>query len=166
MAPSSIPDGIPVPKYNRLKENIRRMIEDEGLSEGQMIPSERQLCERYRVSRMTANQAIRELVNEGVLYREQGRGTFVAAAKIGHETARLTSFTQDMRARGMEVSSTLLELEVENAFASVARALRIDPEEGIIRLSRIRNADREPMTLETPAVRDGGFVSGLEHPTG
>lgn len=145
----SIQEGIPVPKYYRLKESLRDKIEAEGLEEGQLIPSERELCETYGVSRMTARQAVKELVSEGVLYREQGRGTFVAGKKLQHETAHLTSFTQDMGERGMKVSSRVLEIEVEDASSSVSRSLNVEPGERIIRLQRVRYADGEPMAMET-----------------
>lgn len=145
----SIQEGIPVPKYYRLKESLRDRIEEEGLEEGHLIPSERELCETYGVSRMTARQAVKELVNEGVLYREQGRGTFVAGKKLQHETAHLTSFTQDMAERGMKASSTVLEMEAEGASPAVARALQVEPGARIIRLQRVRYADGEPMALET-----------------
>lgn len=145
----SIPEGVPVPKYYRLKESIRAMIEEEELGEGRLIPSERELCERYGYSRMTARQAVKELVDEGVLYREQGRGTFVAGEKLHHETARLTSFTQDMQERGMEASSTVLEAAVEQAGHAVASRLRAEPGKRVFRVKRVRNADGKPMALET-----------------
>ncbi|MGF1472285.1 MAG: GntR family transcriptional regulator [Rubrobacteraceae bacterium] len=149
MAQPRVPEDVPVPKYYRLKESIRAMIEDRQLGEGHMIPSERELCERYGVSRMTARQAVTDLVNEGILYREQGRGTFVAGKKLRHETTRLTSFTQDMQERGMEASSKVLEIEVEGAGPAVARMLQVEPGEKTVRLRRVRNADGEPMALET-----------------
>lgn len=139
----------PVPKYYQLKEIIRDMIEKEELGPGEAIPPERELCERYGVSRMTARQAIMELVNEGLLYRVQGLGTFVAEAKVPQDTGRLTSFTQDMRERGMEVSSKVLGVEEEAAGPVVARMLRIDPGDRIVRVRRVRNADGRPMALET-----------------
>ena len=143
----------PIPKYYQLKEIIRIMIESGELEEGELIPPERELCEMYGISRMTARQAVMELVNKGLLYRKQGKGTFVAGKKIQQETARLTSFTQDMRERGMEVSSVVLEFEVESAGPVVSRMLRIAAGEKIIRLRRLRNADREPMALETSHLR-------------
>jgi GntR family transcriptional regulator len=139
----------PVPKYYQLKEIIRDMIEKQELGPGQAIPPERELCERYGVSRMTARQAVMELVNEGLLYRVQGLGTFVAEAKVPQDTGRLTSFTQDMRERGMEVSSTVVGIGEEAAGPVVARLLRIDPGDRIIRVRRVRNADGKPMALET-----------------
>src|SRR5919107_2932451 len=127
----------PIPKYYQLKEIIRGRIESGELEKGELIPPERELCEMYGISRMTARQAVMELVNEGLLYREQGKGTFVAGKKIQQETARLTSFTQDMRERGMEASSVVLEFEVESAGPVVSRMLRIAPGAKIIRLRRL-----------------------------
>lgn len=140
---------IPLPKYYRLKESIRDMIEDRQLGEGDLIPSERELCETHGVSRMTARQAVNELVNEGVLYREQGRGTFVAGAKIQHEIARLTSFTQDMQERGMATTSKVLGVGTESAPPKVARSLGVEPGEQIVCIRRVRNAEGKPMAVET-----------------
>lgn len=139
----------PVPKYYQLKEIIRDMIEKDELEAGQAIPPERELCERYGVSRMTARQALMELVNEGLLYRVQGLGTFVAEEKVRQGTGRLTSFTQDMRERGMEASSKIVEVEREGAGPVVARMLQIEPGQEIVRVKRVRNADGKPMALET-----------------
>lgn len=98
---------------------------------------------------MTARQAVMELVNEGLLYRVQGLGTFVAEAKVHQGTGRLTSFTEDMRERGMEASSEVLGVEEESAGPVVARMLRMDPGDRIVRVRRVRNADGKPMALET-----------------
>ena len=140
--------GSPVPKYHQLKEIIRDGIERDELPPGAAIPPERELCERYGVSRMTARQAVMELVSEGLLYRVQGLGTFVAEPKLGQGAERLTGFTQDMRERGMETTSTVLELEEEEAGPVVARILGIDPGGLIVRIRRLRNAAGRPMALE------------------
>lgn len=139
----------PIPKYHQIKEIIRDKIEKDELEAGQVIAPERELCEQYGVSRMTARQAVMELVNEGLLYRVQGLGTFVAEAKVRQGTGRLTSFTEDMRERGMEASSDVLGVEEQSAGPVVARMLRVDPGDRIVRVSRVRNADGKPMALET-----------------
>ena len=146
---SEIDLNSPVPKYYQLKEIVRDMVEKDELGTGEAIPPESALCERYSVSRMTARRAVMELVNEGLLYRVQGRGTFVAEAKMHQGTGQLTSFTQDMRARGMRASSVVLELEVEGAGLVAARLLHVEPGERIVRVKRVRNADEKPMALET-----------------
>lgn len=152
--------GSPLPKYYQLKEIIRDLIEQEELREGSPIPPERKFCEQYGVSRMTTRQAIVELVNEGVLYREQGKGTFVAARKVRQEAERLTSFTEDMARRGMEATSRVLSLEATEAGPTVSRLLGVEEGEEIVRLQRVRNADGEPMALETSYLLHG-IASGL-----
>jgi GntR family transcriptional regulator len=139
----------PIPKYYQLKEIIRDMIENDELGVGQVIPPESTLSEEYGVSRMTTRRAIVELVNEGLLYRVQGLGTFVAEPKVLQGTGRLTSFTQDMRERGMRASSKILEAGVEGAGPVVARLLQIEPGDSIVRVKRVRNAEDKPMALET-----------------
>ncbi len=125
------------------------MIEREDLQRGEIIPPERELCEEYGISRMTARQAIVELVNEGILYREQGRGTFVAGEKVKQEAERLASFTEDMAGRGHETTSSVLDAESVEAGPVVARLLGIEETEKVVRIRRVRHADGEPMALET-----------------
>ncbi len=139
----------PLPKYYQLKEIIRSMIESEELKEGEPIPPERKFCEQYGVSRMTTRQAIVELVNEGLLYREQGKGTFVASRKMKQEAERLASFTEDMARRGMEATSRIVDTEVAEAGPVVSRVLGVDEGRELVRIQRVRNADQEPMALET-----------------
>ncbi|MBI3962513.1 MAG: GntR family transcriptional regulator, partial [Deinococcus sp.] len=88
-----------IPLYYQLKELLRERIEAGEWEPGNQIPTEEELCERYKVSRITVREAIQGLVSEGLLYRQQGRGTFVAKAKIQQGLQRLTSFTEDMQLR-------------------------------------------------------------------
>src|SRR3954447_21073705 len=92
----------PLPRYYQLKEIIRERIRSGEWPTGSLIPSERELCERYGISRMTARQSITELVTEGLLYREQGKGTYVGRPKIAQQLLRLTGFTEDMQARAQK----------------------------------------------------------------
>ena len=92
---------------------------------GSLIPSERELCEQYGISRMTARQSISELVTEGLLYREQGKGTFVGRPKIAQQLLRLTGFTEDMRAREQRPGAKVLTAEMWPADEAAAERLRI-----------------------------------------
>lgn len=141
--------GSPLPKYYQLKEIIREMIESQEFRAGEPIPPERRFCEEYGVSRMTTRQAIVELANEGLLYREQGRGTFVADRKVRQEAQSLTSFTDDMAGRGMTATSSVLGVEQTKAGPVAARRLGIREDDEIVRIQRVRNADGRPMALET-----------------
>lgn len=145
----------PVPKYYQLKEILRDGIEKKELGIGEAIPPERELCERYGISRMTARQAVMELVSEGLLYRIQGLGTFVAEPKLKQGAGKLTGFTEDMTERGMKVSSVVLAVEVEEAGPVAARMLGIEAGERIVRVKRVRNADGKPMALETSHLLHG-----------
>jgi GntR family transcriptional regulator len=139
----------PLPRYYQLKEIIRERIRAGEWQPGSLIPSERELCERYSISRMTARQSITELVNEGLLYREQGKGTFVGRPKIAQQLLRLTGFTEDMRAREQRPGAKILTAEMWPADETTAESLRIKPGQAVFRLRRLRSADAEPLAIET-----------------
>jgi GntR family transcriptional regulator len=139
----------PLPIYYQLEQGIKELIEKEQLKPGEMIPSERELAETYEISRMTVRQAINNLVNDGYLVRKRGRGTFVAAKKIEQPLKGLTSFSEDMRARGMEPGTKVLEFQIVQANKSLAEHLRVHEGEDIYKIQRVRLADHLPMALET-----------------
>jgi GntR family transcriptional regulator len=132
------------------------------LEVGQAIPSERQLSADFGVSRLTVRAALEDLVREGYLVRRRGAGTFVSEPKIAQELT-MTSFTDDMRERGMRPASRTLELRVAPAGARLGRLLRVSPSEPITIASRLRLADGESMAIETLHVRES-FVPGLSAP--
>jgi GntR family transcriptional regulator len=113
------------------------------------VPSERELSEHYAISRMTARQALAELIQEGRLYTSRGKGTFVAEPKIQQSLQALTSFTEDMRARGLTPTTRLVRRELLAASPDVAQNLRIAEGTPVVCLERLRFADDEPMALET-----------------
>jgi GntR family transcriptional regulator len=142
----------PLPRYYQLKEIIRERIRSGEWPTGSLIPSERELCERYGISRMTARQSITELVNEGLLYREQGKGTYVGRPKIAQQLLRLTGFTEDMRAREQRPGAKVLTAEMWPADEATAERLRIKTGQPVYRLLRLRLADAEPLALETSCI--------------
>jgi GntR family transcriptional regulator len=154
-------------KYVRVRDYLRSLVTHE-LAVGEAIPSERLLCERFGVSRMTVRQAVDALVVEGLLQREQGRGTFVAPTKLDLEV-RLSSFGEEMRRRGMEPSSKVLAADEITAAPDIADALDLLPGELVHYLYRVRYADGEPMALEqswlpsrlVPGLFDDGAPAGV-----
>lgn len=133
-------------KYIRLRDHLLQEIRA-GLPPGSPIPSERELCRRFQVSRMTVRQAIDTLVSDGVLERHQGKGTYVAQPKVDLQV-RLTSFSQEMRRRGMEPGAVVLLAETVPATAEVAQALEQPPGSQVHHLLRLLSADSVPMALQ------------------
>src|SRR4051812_31672478 len=120
----------------------------ESLRIGDAIPSERKLSVDYGVSRLTVRAALEELSREGFLERRHGSGTFVSEPKIAQQLT-LTSFSEDMRRRGMVAGSRALELKAVHAGAMLGRALAVSPDARVLRIERLRLADGEPMAIET-----------------
>jgi len=116
---------------------------------GKMIPSERELAEMYDISRMTVRQAVNNLVNDGYLIRQRGKGTFVAAKKIEQPLKGLTSFSEDMRSRGMEPGTVVLGFETVPASGKLAEWLAVKEGDALYEVRRLRLADGLPMALET-----------------
>jgi GntR family transcriptional regulator len=145
----SFDKNAPVPLYHQLKEIIKEDIKQGRLLPDRPISSERELVDRYNISRMTVRQAINEMVNEGYLYRQQGKGTFVAEQKIKQGLLRLRGFTQDMLSRGFKTSSKVLQKKQISAGIRLAQALQIKEGENVYRIKRLRLVNRKPMALET-----------------
>jgi len=131
----------PLPLYYQLMHELRLRIERGEWKPGDLFPPERELSETYGVSRMTVRQALAELVNDGLLRRDQGRGTFVAKPKLRKRLFRLTSFTEDMRARGKQPGARVLRAEMALAKPKVAEMLQTGPEQLVAVIERLRLAD-------------------------
>ena len=139
----------PLPLYIQLYETLRADIQAQRLKPHQQIPSERALCERFRVSRMTVRQALVDLARGGLIYSRAGKGTFVSAPKIDQQLKTLTGFSQEMTNRGSTPSSRVLEAKLQPARDDIAPILRIPVGSGIILLTRVRLADGIPLAIET-----------------
>ncbi|OQP05985.1 phosphonate metabolism transcriptional regulator PhnF [Geobacillus sp. 46C-IIa] len=139
----------PVPIYYQLEQYMKEKIEKGEWQPGEMIPSERELAETYHISRMTVRQAVNNLVNDGYLIRRRGKGTFVAAKKIEQPLKGLTSFSEDMRSRGMEPDTIVLGFETVPASGKLAEWLAVKEGDALYEIRRLRLADGSPMALET-----------------
>jgi GntR family transcriptional regulator len=138
-----------VPLYHQLKTAILREIEAGTWKPGDRLPTEDALLERFRVSKITVRQALRELAQMGYIRREQGRGTFVRRPPIEAGPRALTSFTGEMRDHGLHAASRVLEQGVVAATEDIAFPLDIDAGAPVFRLRRLRFADDEPMGVQT-----------------
>ncbi|MBL0388615.1 GntR family transcriptional regulator [Tumebacillus sp. ITR2] len=142
---------IPIPLYYQLKEKLSAAILSGELPPGALLPSERELSDHYSISRMTVRQALGEMVKEGLLVREQGKGTFVAEPKFNQGLLKLTSFSEDMRNRGLKPDSKILAIYVQDATPAVAAELRLEAvgiNQQVIVFERVRLADNKPMAYE------------------
>jgi GntR family transcriptional regulator len=138
----------PVPKYIQVAAYIEGKIDSSEWVPHESIPSERELETRFRVSRTTIRHALDYVTNKGLVYREHGKGTFVARRVQHHSLNQLTSFTKDMRNRGSEPGQRILSYTCVEPDPSVAQALGV--EEGaavVIRIERLRLADGEPISI-------------------
>lgn len=133
------------PLYHQLKEFIYAQIRDGKLAAGAAIPSERELCGMFGVSRTTVRQAINEAVGEGILEKRHGKGTFVLPKKIAQGLKRITSFERTLTERGF-VPSTKVEGFGEIRFdAEISRFLNISVNDKIMKLNLLGFADNEPV---------------------
>lgn len=135
-----------VPKYYRLKRHLLDMTDT--MPPGTPVPPERTLAAEFDTSRTTVRQALQELVVEGRLERIQGKGTFVAKPKVS-QALQLTSYTEDMRAQGLEPTSQLLDIGYVTADDTLAGLLDITTGGRVLRIERLRLASGEPMAIET-----------------
>jgi len=146
-----------VTKQSHTRQQVLDLIERLGV--GTAIPSERQLSADLGVSRLTLRAAVDDLVREGYLVRRRGSGTYVQHPKIAQELT-MTSFSEDMRRRGMVPGSRTLSLQRQLAGARLGRALQVSPSEEILVIKRLRLADGEAMAIETLHI-PSALVPGL-----
>ena len=148
------------PLYYQVKRQIADLVRT--LPPGSAVPTERALAQQYRTSRTTVRQALAELVVEGRLDRQQGRGTFVARPKVA-QPLQLSSYTHDVLARGQEPASVLLALTTERADDTLAVALGVRRGGRVVALERLRLADGEPMAIERTYLSAARFPALREH---
>jgi GntR family transcriptional regulator len=140
-------------KHEELRHELVRLL-DSGLRPQDALPSERELTGRFGVSRTTVRHALAELEESGRIQRVHGRGTFVVAPMVRKEMT-LSSFSEDMAARGLVASSRILKTRREPAGAAVGEALVMSPAERVVYVRRLRLADDEPMCLEDAYLPEG-----------
>ena len=149
-----------IPKYYGLKRHLLEMTQT--LPPGSPVPPERTLSVEFGTSRTTVRQALQELVVEGRLERIQGKGTFVAKPKVA-QALRLTSYTEDMRAQGLEPTSRLLEIGYMLADDVLSERLAVKPRARVLRIERLRLANGDPMALETTHLSAQRFTGLRRH---
>ena len=144
------------PLYRRLQDALRKAIESSILGPQDALPPERDLATDFSVSRITVRKALDGLVAEGLLQRKQGAGTFVSG-RVEKQFAKLTSFSEDMLARGRAPRSEWLLRASGTVTPEESLALGLSPGAPVYRLNRIRFADEMPMAIEYSKVPGFGL---------
>jgi len=142
------PSDLHNPMYFRIQQSILEQIQQGQLKSGQQLPTETELAQRYQVSRITAKRALDELVRQGWAFRQRGRGTFVAKARI-RDISGFRSFSEDVQARGLVPGSQVLQFEEVKPDIETWGRLHLGEDEPVYLLKRLRLANGEPVAVET-----------------
>lgn len=147
------------PLYAQVKEALRKEIE-EGFKPGDALPGEPELEKRFHVSRITIRRALDELVSEGLIVRQQGKGTFVREQPVAQELTRFLSWSTQMRQMGLEPKSASCEIEITEPTREQAAMLDLRPGERVVRIRRLRLANDEQICIMTNLIPEA-LVPGL-----
>lgn len=134
------------PLYVQLKEILKEKIESGEYAPGDVIPSEAELQKYYQVSRITVRQALKELVLEGYLSRQRGKGTIVLK-RIEENLFFIKSFTNEMKERGLQPGTIFMDLTMEKADKKIAKELEVKEGEPVCKLFRVRSANGVPIVV-------------------
>lgn len=138
----------PLPRHEEVTLWLRDQIQSRCYAQGDRLPSEKELQERFRVSRITVRRALQTLEADGLIYRRQGVGSFAAEGRLRQGLVRLTDFSEDMVQAGLRPSSRVLFYGREAAGAQVASCLGLREGAPCVRLDRLRLGDGQPIALD------------------
>lgn len=156
----TVDPNAPIPLYHQVERAIRERLRSGAWAPGTQIPTEDELCEQFRVSRITVRHALRNLVAQGLLERGRGRGTFVRDTTLTAGARGLTSFTSEMQALGLTAGGRTIESGVVSAAEDVATALDVPTGSEVVMIRRLRTGDGVPIGVQTaylPAARFPGL---------
>lgn len=137
----------PLPLYYQLAERLRAAIAGGVVQPGDLIGTEKEIGDRYGVSRATVRQALDDLTRDGLLVRITGRGTFVAPPRLTVDLPNLLSFTEEMKRRGIEPGSRIIAFEQIPCPEDAALGLTCDPGDEILYIRRVRTGDETPIVI-------------------
>ncbi len=137
-----------VPLYQQIENDIKDKIIRGEYQAGQMLPSESKFCELYQVSRVTIRNAISDLVEQGILIRKHGKGTFVENQKIPTNLITFSGFTTICRENNIKINTHILCVRRQEASMYDIRALKLKEGADIVYIKRIRYADGHPVIIE------------------
>lgn len=144
----------PIPMYAQIKELVRGKIMDGTYQSHQQLPSESEMMSSFNVSRITVRQALSDLQKEGLVFKVQGKGTFISKPKAFQNVTRLQGFGEAMSSMGYETYSQVVSIKFQSASRAVAMRLDISEGDSVCELRRIRFLNREPVSLDVTYVSD------------
>lgn len=147
---SEISKDSPIPLYYQIKERIQEALDEGVFKVGESIPSEMDLCSIFDVSRPTVRQAISELVRDGALRKEKGKGTFVANKKFNYGSMQdIVTYYDKLIQRGYDPQTDILEKNIIQASKKLSEKLKLELHEKVIKIKRLRKIDGEPIVIIT-----------------
>jgi GntR family transcriptional regulator len=152
-----------VPLYHQLYNILRQKIDHREWIPEQVIPTEKQLTEEFGVSRVTVRQVLERLANEGFIYRQRGRGSFVSPPRLEEQMSRFVDFSEDMRQRGFTPRTELIESGIATASDRTAQQLGMEIGDQIYFIRRLRLADDEPLSVEESCLVSAYCPGILDH---
>ncbi|MBN9073457.1 MAG: GntR family transcriptional regulator [Rhizobiales bacterium] len=158
----SMEQNAPRTLHERLRAVIVANIGSGAWAPHSQITSERELCQRYGVSRATTRKVVSDLVHEGVIYTVAGKGAFVSDRPFRQELKPLTGFAEDLQGQGIAMGSTVRRFERIEADETLAGRLRIRPGSAVVHLERLRFADGKPVAVQTSFIPEH-LCPGLLH---
>jgi GntR family transcriptional regulator len=136
------------PLYSRVETVLASEIGNGVLGVGGQLPTEDELIQRFEVSRITVRRAVQNLVGRGLVEIHRGKGTFVAKPRMTQELTELSGFVEDMQALGRKPSARVISKEIIVANANVAKQLALTKGDRVVRIRRVRLADRVPLSFD------------------
>lgn len=139
----------PIPLYYQLREALREAIEQGEFADSNPLPTEEELMRDFKVSRTTVREALRGLMELGIIVKKQGVGSFVASEKIAEVLPGLVSFSAEMKARGFQVRTKVISVEEIVPPLRVAKGLSLSTEDTVLKVKRLRFVDEKPIVIST-----------------
>ncbi|MBY7142856.1 GntR family transcriptional regulator [Virgibacillus sp. NKC19-3] len=130
-------------------EDIIKKIDAEEYREHERLPSERELCDRFDVSRITVRQTLQELEREGYIYKLHGKGTFVGLKTFNQNLVKMYSFTEEMKTLGKQPATHVLSFQIIAVDERLASKIDLEPLDDVYQVIRLRLADDEALMYET-----------------
>ncbi|NJN15373.1 MAG: GntR family transcriptional regulator [Oscillochloris sp.] len=138
-----------LPIYAQIRDHLREQIEAQTIPPNGPLPSERALCNEYQVSRGPVRQALRELEQEGLIYRRDRVGYFAAPPQVAYQLHQPISFTEEIGLQGRRPGAQVLHQSIEAPSRRVREALRMSIGDPVLHIRRLRSADAQPLMIET-----------------